>query len=872
MRVVGGADAPYTNADACTNKQYGEIEDYTINITAAPSCSAPSSLTNIITNATSVNHTWVAPALPPSNGYEWAFTTSVTPPSSGTATTSTSSNSTGLVAGTTYYLHVRSNCGGTFSPWATSAAASLSYCIPSPSNVDAKGITEVIFGTVNNNTASISPEVGNYADYSSLASYHPQASVVNVTTIFQTLIYPYYTYIWIDWNKDFDFDDPGELVASGLASNAGVIAPTTHQITLSFTVPGSAVLGSRRMRIGSAASNNPSPCYGGTFGSFEDYTLEVTTGVACAGTPTGVVITPSVAEYCTVGSSNLLVTTTSGGTSLSYQWQSSPAGTNTFTNIIGANDTYYAATNINTSTDFRCIVSCGGNSSTSNIATITITATPANDDICNATVVTTGTVYSNTTQCATVQIGEPTIACNALNNTVWYRYTPTVSGYYKLVINTPTASLVNNGFWVAMYTSSTACPTPTLSTVIPCTDNFFNVGSMGAADSVGFNLTAGNTYFIQLDGFNGAYGAYTFQIKPAGVAAGISNSCLMPATVVDVSPSNGNANTWLQFRDRSGDIYAELNAQNNDLANVSFNMFKHTGAQRYSLASPYLDRNFSITPQLQPNTAVKLRMYFTEEEFFALKVASSSSLTPSGLVVTKNSQPCSGAFTRNLPGETVINTGITSGSLGTNHYIEFNTPSFSSFWIHFPNSLNGTLSLQNVQFTAKQSGNANTILIDAISIANFEKFEIEKSKDGLSFQKIATIPASFGIVVNGSYRFQHQDFNPYETKSMYRVKITYNNGEEYYTTIATVERTVNSNLISSVYPNPTSGIIKINIANNNWIKISIRNMEGNVLMERIASNINELEIDMTRFSSGMYMVEAMDIVTNQKSFHKLTKQ
>jgi hypothetical protein len=53
-------------------------------------------------------------------GYEYAVTTSATPPVSGTATTATFYPASGLLPQTVYYLHVRSSCtGGTFGNWST---------------------------------------------------------------------------------------------------------------------------------------------------------------------------------------------------------------------------------------------------------------------------------------------------------------------------------------------------------------------------------------------------------------------------------------------------------------------------------------------------------------------------------------------------------------------------------------------------------------------------------------------------------------------------------------------------------------------------------------------------------------------------------
>jgi hypothetical protein len=109
---------------ACGAVGYGQAEDYTFTVIAAPACAqTPSGLTASATTSTTANISWTAASPAPGSGYQYAVTTSATPPASGTSTSSTSATVTSLSASTTYYLHVRSNCNGTdFSNWVTSTS------------------------------------------------------------------------------------------------------------------------------------------------------------------------------------------------------------------------------------------------------------------------------------------------------------------------------------------------------------------------------------------------------------------------------------------------------------------------------------------------------------------------------------------------------------------------------------------------------------------------------------------------------------------------------------------------------------------------------------------------------------------------------
>lgn len=91
--------------------------------------------------------------------------------------------------------------------------------------------------------------------------------------------------IWIDYNKDTDFEDTDELVIS--ITNSG-----STQLQSSFTVPQNAVLDSTRMRVASKMTAScghtmPNPCNNppdpiGWHGEFEDYTVLIVN-------PTGII-------------------------------------------------------------------------------------------------------------------------------------------------------------------------------------------------------------------------------------------------------------------------------------------------------------------------------------------------------------------------------------------------------------------------------------------------------------------------------------------------------------------------------------------------------------------------------------------------------
>jgi hypothetical protein len=118
------------------------------------SCSAPATPNISGVNYSGANISWtpVAGAI----GYEYAVTTSATPPASGTATTGTTHNPATLSSGTTYYVHLRTQCGATtFSGWTTASFTTQACNAPaSPS------ITAVTYDGANINWGSVASAIG----------------------------------------------------------------------------------------------------------------------------------------------------------------------------------------------------------------------------------------------------------------------------------------------------------------------------------------------------------------------------------------------------------------------------------------------------------------------------------------------------------------------------------------------------------------------------------------------------------------------------------------------------------------------------------------------------------------------------------------
>ena len=213
-----------------------------------------------------------------------------------------------------WYFFVRSNCAADDnSAWAGPVSHTFGYCNPSPTSVDGQGITNITFGNdlvVNDNTPTGTDYYQNHSDMMG-DLYIGAESQVSIT--YKTG-YSYGTKIWIDFNNDLDFDDPGEQVYSGLSSSSN---PTT--LVATFTIPVGTAVGDYRMRIGGTDDDSgPDPCYTGSWGCLRDYTVRVVAAPSC--------FLPGNLSASNVTSTSATLTWVESGLSTQWEVKYGPSG------------------------------------------------------------------------------------------------------------------------------------------------------------------------------------------------------------------------------------------------------------------------------------------------------------------------------------------------------------------------------------------------------------------------------------------------------------------------------------------------------------------------------------------------------------------
>ncbi len=165
------------------------------------------------------------------------------------------------------HIDATSNCTdlGNNQMWLFSDTCADDLCTVTTATPDYMGIQRVEFATLNNYSGTTN---NTYEDFTYLTTNVTRGNTYTLYVYGWT--YDQYFRVWIDWNRDCDFDDEGEEIDLGTIDGVSVYED--------ITIPAYAIEGDVRMRIRSDfyLSDWPeTPCTDLDFGETEDYVLSV---------------------------------------------------------------------------------------------------------------------------------------------------------------------------------------------------------------------------------------------------------------------------------------------------------------------------------------------------------------------------------------------------------------------------------------------------------------------------------------------------------------------------------------------------------------------------------------------------------------------
>lgn len=610
--------------DATSAQTWGETEDYCVTIVAGSNCSgtpnagtaAISSPTGCPGNAFNLNASGLS--IGAGITFQWESSPNLGGPYSSIPGATLSSFNTSTTT-TTFYRLV-TNCS--FSALSnTSSVVSYSVVNPGPCLCNNYGqsipqytgdeeILLVRFGTLNNPSTctttapgpgSINQRYSNYAGFLAAPDVCRGATVPYTVTIGTCNgWYGVSSAIYIDYNQNGVFTDPGELAFSNTTYSA-----TANTYTGNITIPVTASLGTTRMRVITLEGSGAVPPSVGTpfnWGETEDYCINIlglpsisaTGGSVCPGqpfvispsgastytyvSPTGTVGTGATATVTPIsnttytiagtGTNGCVASGANGGTVFVASLQSptlitnatptayctggssslTVSGANTYTWNTASNSTMIV---VNPTVTTIYTVSGTGTNVCNGVRTITVVVNP---------IPTIAVSPASPTVCSLTQInftasGASTYTWNGSSNGSTIALTPTTNTTYT--VSGTTAQGCTSTTTIAVVTNSLPVIVTSPPTATACAFSGVTFSASGAVTYTWSNNvnTATNTvyqsantnYTVQgstADGCRSSatVGVTTFSLPVIVLSSTVSTAC--PGTTQSVSVSGANTYTW----------------------------------------------------------------------------------------------------------------------------------------------------------------------------------------------------------------------------------------------------------------------------------------------------------------------------------------
>ena len=210
-----------------------------------------------------------------------------------------------------------------------------------------------------------------------------------------------------------------------------------------------------------------------------------------------------------------------------------------------------------------------------------------------------------------------------------------------------------------------------------------------------------------------------------------------------------------------------------------------------------------------------------------------------------------GGGTNSLP--QANRTAITAANLNNTFYIGGNT-SQNPLPVKLANLTVSNLNEKNVLIEWKSFSEINT-----------DRYEIEKSIDGILFEKFASVKSSGNSTSIINYEAKDIDAFKNNTIIYYRLKTIDIDGSYENSTIVSIKKGISNTFnINNVSPNPTSSDINLNISSihNQHAKIEVIDIAGSIVYstEKMLNNgENSFTINTDLIPKGIYFIRVISL-------------
>ncbi|MEO6069697.1 MAG: T9SS type A sorting domain-containing protein [Chitinophagaceae bacterium] len=196
------------------------------------------------------------------------------------------------------------------------------------------------------------------------------------------------------------------------------------------------------------------------------------------------------------------------------------------------------------------------------------------------------------------------------------------------------------------------------------------------------------------------------------------------------------------------------------------------------------------------------------------------------------------------------------GKLGIGNETRQNTPQ----QILLPQ--NAVLPVTLLAFTVSSNDHENILMWSSDKEMNSDHFDVERSFDGINFEKIGQVNAKGNSSSRSNYQFE--DKQKINAKEFYRLKIIDKDNRYSLSPVVVINMIVSTNIIQ-LYPNPAVDVIRIHAGNIGYkgnLKINILDVAGRqvkAIQLPVAAGSFETSIDINNLKKGTYFIQILEL-------------
>lgn len=442
---------------------------------------------------------------------------------------------------------------------------------------------------------------------------------------------------------------------------------------------------------------------------------------------------------------------------------------------------------------------------------------------------------------------------DAADETVWFKFTAPPTGTITIFTNPKSSYIPNDDTQVALYKVGDPADYGTFQLLVSDEDN----GStyLGYNSVVSYTgLNAGETYYIQVDGWGINHGAFCIAVIET-VEAVTNANCNADYTVANVS---GDA--WFGIYATPDDLdigplAAAVNPNDYDLGTVTCRIQTYDEIPVSGNGIPYMPVYYYFTSSLAPAGDIKLRLFYTDPDFTDLKTAANAPDNGiQDLVISRFNGAVADCEQLNNNGPSTIVTVNDATQMAGTFYLEFYTGLPGEFGAHFGLV---PLPLKLKFFTGKALDKVNRLEWTTLLEKNVQWHIVERSSDGINWAETGRLPGQANSDAPRNYALD--DAQP-PAKAYYRLRSVDFDGLASVSQAILLSRRADGFGITGIYPSPTADLLHVQYATTaeeEEVKIRLTDFTGRVVLESSApavTGIHNRQLSLRDLPAGVYNV------------------